>query len=160
MPASITTDFVWAEIERRRFAVLSYVTPTAEARSAGVVYIARDRKLYTRAGSDSWKARHIRLNPQVALVVTIPKRIPFLPWVRIPAATIALHGTARVIGARDADPGVMRALASSVPDHSELKARTSIIEIEPTGHFLTYGVGVPLLVMRDPSRARYRVPVD
>ena len=157
--ASITTEFVWAEIERQRFAVLSYVTPKAEARSAGVVYIVGDRKLYTRASTDSWKVKHIHLNPRVALNVTIPKRIPFMLWIKIPAATIALHGTARVIAAKDADPGVIRALARAVPDHSELKAQTSIIEIEPTGHFLTYGVGVPLLAMRDPKTARGRVPI-
>jgi len=54
MPASITTELVWAEIEKRLFAVLSYVTPKAEARSAGIVYIVRGRKLYMRARSDSW----------------------------------------------------------------------------------------------------------
>ncbi|MBW2688245.1 MAG: hypothetical protein JRE19_20455 [Deltaproteobacteria bacterium] len=45
MPASITTELVWSEIEKQLFAVLSYVTPKAEARSAGIVYIVRDRKL-------------------------------------------------------------------------------------------------------------------
>jgi hypothetical protein len=46
-----------------------------------------------------------------------------------------------------------------MPDHSELVAQISIIEVEPTGHFVTYGVGVPLLAMRDPKKARGRVPV-
>jgi hypothetical protein len=159
MMASISTDLVWAEIETHRFAVLSYVTPKAEARSAGVVYIVRDRKLYMRARTDSWKARHIRLNPRVALNVTIPKRIPFIPWIKIPAATIALNGAARVIAAEDADPEVIEALTRAIPDHSELVAQISIIEVEPTGHILTYGVGVPLLAMRDPKTARSRVPV-
>lgn len=159
MPASITTDLVWAAIERQRFAVLSYVTPEAEARSAGVVYVVEDRKLYTRASADSWKAQHIRLNPHVALNVTIPKRVPFLPWIRIPAATIALHGDARVIATEDADPEVIQALTRAVPDHSGLANRTCIIEVEPRGHFLTYGVGVSLLAMQDPKTARARVPV-
>jgi hypothetical protein len=159
MPASITTDLVWAEIERQRFAVLSYVTPRAEARSAGVVYIVRDRKLYVRASADSWKAKHIQLNPRVALNVTIPKRVPFMPWIKIPSATIALNGAARVIDAEEADPGVTGALSRAIPDHSELNAPTSIIEVEPRGHFLTFGVGVSLLAMRDPKLARGRVPV-
>ena len=159
MRASITTELVWAEIEKRFFAVLSYVTPKAEARSAGIVYIVRDRKLYMRASTGSWKAKHIRQNPRVALNVTIPKRIPFMPWIKIPAATIALHGAARVIPAEDADPGVIQALMGAMPDHSELAAQISIIEVEPSGHFATYGVGVPLLAMRDPKTARGRVPV-
>ena len=159
MPASITTDLVWREIEKQFFAVLSYVSPKAEARSSGIVYIVRDRKMYMRVSSDSWKAKHIRLNPRVALNVTIPKRIPFMPWIKIPAATIALNGTARVIAAKDADPGVIQALTGAIPDHSELAAQISIIEVEPTGHFATYGVGVSLLAMRDPKTARGRVPV-
>ena len=160
MPVSITTSAVWAEIERQRFAVLSYVTPRAEARSAGVVYVVVDRRLYARVAADSWKARHIRLNPHVALNVTIPKRVPFMPWIKIPAATIALQGRARVIPSEEADPRVLGALGRAVPSHSELMERTSIIEVEPVGHFLTYGVAVPLLAMRDPKTARGRVPVD
>lgn len=159
VPASITTDLVWAEIGKRFFAVLSYVTPKREARSAGIVYIVRERRLYMRASTDSWKAKHIRLNPSVALNVTIPKRIPFMPWIKIPAATIALSGKARVIAAEDADPGVIQALVGAMPDHSELAGEISIIEVEPKGHFATYGVGVSLLAMRDPKTARGRVPV-
>jgi hypothetical protein len=34
-----------------------------------------------------------------------------------------------------------------------------VIEIVPEGTFVTYGVGVPLLKMRDPVAARARVPV-
>lgn len=159
MPASITTELVWTEIEKQLFAVLSYVTPTGEARSAGIVYVVRDRKLYIGTGTDSWKAKHIRLNPRVALNVTIPKRILFMPWIKIPAATIALNGTARVTAAKDADPGVIQALMRGMVEDPELVAQMCVIEVEPTGHFVTYGVGVPLLAMRDPKKARGRVSV-
>ena len=125
----------------------------------GLVVVVRDRKLYVRASADSWKAKHIQLNPRVALNVTIPKRVPFMPWIKIPSATIAFNATARVIDAEDADPGVTGALARAIPDHSELSAPTCIIEIEPTGHFLTFGVGVSLLAMRDPKSARGRVTI-
>ena len=35
----------------------------------------------------------------------------------------------------------------------------SIIAIEPVGDFVTYGVGVPLMTMRNPEDARGRAPV-
>ncbi|MDH3202087.1 MAG: hypothetical protein OEM15_14445 [Myxococcales bacterium] len=41
----------------------------------------------------------------------------------------------------------------------KLVAETCVIEVEPTGHFVTYGVGVPLLAMRDSKKARGRVSV-
>jgi len=38
-------------------------------------------------------------------------------------------------------------------------AENSMLEIRPTGPFVTYGVGVSLLDMRDPAEARGRAPV-
>jgi len=159
VPAPITTDLVWNEIEKRVFAVLSYVTPRGHARSAGIVYVARGRVLYVATEVQSWKAKHIRLNPNVALNVTIPKSVPLMPWIKIPAATIAFSGTARVLSAREADPAVIQALMRGMADDPERVANTSLLEIHATGDFVTYGVGVPLLDMRDPKKARGRTPV-
>lgn len=159
MPAAITTDLVWREIEKHVFAVLSYVNPNGEARSAGMVYIVRDRKLHLATGVDSWKARHIKLNPNVALNVTIPKRIPFFPWVKVPHATIAFQGKAAIVGAASSHPDVITALTRGMVDDPEIAAQSCIIDIEPTGHFATYGIGVPLLHMRDPQKAFGRAPV-
>ena len=157
MAASVTSERVWKEIEKRSFAVLSYVTPRGEARSAGIVYVVRGRRLCIRTAADAWKTRHIRLNPSVALNVTIAKRIPFMPWIRIPAATIAFNGTARVIDREAAEDGLAQAMSQATGHEAE---GICFIEVTPVGHFLTYGVGVPLLDMRTPAKARARVPVD
>jgi hypothetical protein len=159
MPAPITTELVWKEIEKRVFAVLSYVTPKTQARSAGIVYVVRNRVLYVGTELDSWKAKHIRLNPNVALNVTIAKRIPFLPWIKIPDATIAFSATARVLPAAEADSEIIEALMRGMAEDAELVANTALLEIHATGDFVTYGVGVPLLDMRDPKKARGRAPV-
>jgi nitroimidazol reductase NimA-like FMN-containing flavoprotein (pyridoxamine 5'-phosphate oxidase superfamily) len=159
MSATTTTALVWTEINRRFFAVLSYVTPRAEARSAGVVYVVRDGRFYIRADTDSWKARHIRLNPSVALNVTIPKRVPFMPWIRIPEATIAFRGTARVIDGDAAQADLVQALARATSHDAETLSGICFIEVTPAGHFATYGVGVSLLDMRKPVKARARVAV-
>ena len=42
---------------------------------------------------------------------------------------------------------------------AERQDTASILEIRPEGRFLTYGVGVPLMRMRDPAASRARVPV-
>ena len=159
MSAPVTTDLVWEEVEKQLFAVLSYVTPKAQARSAGIVYMVRDRKLYVGTGNDSWKAKHIRLNPHVALNVTIPKRIPLMPWVKIPAATIAFSATASVQSMAETDPEVVQALMKGMADQEEIIAGSCMLVLRPTGHFVTYGVGVPLLDMRDPEKAGGRAPV-
>ena len=158
MPAPITTDLVWKEIEKRSFAVLSYVNPKGRARSSGIVYVPIDRVLYVRVAKDSWKAKHIRQNPHVALNVTIAKRVPFMPWIDIPDATIAFSGTARVLSLSELEPKLLESVLERLIDH-ENDDENCLIEIQASGHFATYGVGVPLLDMRDPEKARGRTPV-
>ena len=159
MSAPITTDLVWKEIEKRSFAVLSYVNPKGRARSSGIVYVPIDRVLYVRVAKNSWKAKHIRLNPHVALNVTIPKRVPFMPWVKIPAATIAFSGTARVVSMGELETKLREAIVGKLIEGHGAFDDNCIIEIHPSGHFATYGVGVSLLDMRDPEKARGRTPV-
>ena len=159
MPAPIGSNLVWREIEKRSFAVLSYVNPKGQARSAGIVYVVIDRVLYVRVAKASWKAKHILLNPHVALNVTISKRVPFMPWIKIPDATIAFSGTGRVLPMSDLDPKLLETLMGRMIDQHGTIAENCMLEIRPTGHFATYGVGVSLLDMRDPEKARGRAPV-
>ena len=49
-------------------------------------------------------------------------------------------------------------LTSLLP--AERRDNSCVIEIVPEGWFVTYGIGVPLLKMRDTSAARARLPVD
>ena len=159
MAAPVSTDLVWEEIEKRSFAVLSYVNPKGRARSSGIVYVPVDRVLYVRVAKQSWKAKHIRLNPHVALNVTISKRVPFMPWIKIPDATIAFSGTARVLAMSDVEPKLLETLTSRMIKGHGNDEENCMLEIRATGHFATYGVGVSLLDMRDPKKARGRTPV-
>jgi hypothetical protein len=159
MPANITTEQVWRELEKRSFAVLGFVTARGEARTAGIVYTVRDRQLYITTGGDSWKARHITANPHVSLTVTVPKRIPFLPWLQIPAATITFQGVASVHAIKDVPPEIPQVLLRGLELNAEHREEIRVIRVQPAGEFVTYGVGVPLLVMRNPEAARGRAPV-
>jgi hypothetical protein len=154
-----TTDEVWREVEKNVFAVLGMVTSEGKARTVGIVYVVRDRQLYIATYKKAWKTRHIEQNGNVSLTVTIPKRVPFLPWIRIPAATITFPGKASVHEYADVAADVIRDLHRGMKVDDEFAARSCIIRVEPKGYFVTYGVGVPLLTMRDPERAKGRVPV-
>ncbi len=158
-PAPITTDLVWQEIEKNLFAVLGTVTKRGEPRTVGVVYVVRNRKFYMTAERDSWKVRHIENNHNVSLTVAIPKRVPFLPWIQIPAATITLQGEATLHNPADVPPEILHALLRGLEIASSVMPRLCIIEVAPKGEFLTYGVGVSLLTMRKPEQACGRAPV-
>ena len=150
---------IWKQLEKRSFAVLSYVTPAGEPRSSGVVYVAAPGRLYAAVAPDSWKARHIPVTGQVA--VTVPVRrggLLSLIW-PIPPATISFHARAVVHPRGSLDIDLLSSqLATLVP--AERLADTRIVEIFPEGFFLTYGIGTPLLKMRNPAAARAHVRVS
>ena len=52
---------------------------------------------------------------------------------------------------------MLEKLGSLLP--ADRRANAAIIEIVPEGAFLTYGLGIPLMKMRDPAIARGRVSV-
>ena len=159
MSSPATTEDIWHIVKQELFAVLGMVTPQNQSRTVGIVYAVRDRKLYIGTGSDSWKARHIRRNPHISMTIPIAKRIPGLPWIRIPQATITFSGSGRVIPAVDAEKDLLAAVFQGLAIDDQFKKSSCLIEVIPQGDFLTYGIGVPLLTMRKPEQARGRAPV-
>ena len=94
------------------------------------------------------------------MAVTVPvRRGGLLSLVLpIPPATVSFHAAAVV---HRADSPRVRPLlkepASLLPQ--ERRASAAVIEIIPEGWFVTYGVGVSLLRLRDPAAAGARVAV-
>ena len=159
MPAPVTTESVWETLEKHVFAVLAYVTPAGEARSAGIVYVLADRNFFISTGTDTWKVRHIRENPNVSLTVTIPKRLPFLPFIKIPAAVATCQGTAEILSVDEVDAAIVERLYRGMQVTEEMRSSTSVIKVAPRDDFVTYGIGVSLAQMRNPEDARGRAPV-
>jgi hypothetical protein len=154
-----TTQQVWHAIDKASFAVLSEVTPAGEPRSSGVVYQMLDRRMYVAVAPDSWKAKHVAAHGRVAVTVTVRRGGLLSLLFPIPPATVSFHATARVLPA-DSPEGrtILEKLRRLLPE--ERRSTASIVEIVPEGEFLTYGIGVPLMKMRDPAVARDRVPVE
>lgn len=160
MPIQLTSGQVWQAIKKQLFAVIGFVTARQEARTVGIVYVVRDRKLYIATGKDTWKARHIGGNPHVSVTIPVVRRIPLMPWMKIPAATITFAGMARIIPAQEAPPELLAAIFRGAPANTELVADSCLIEVTPVGEFVTYGIGVPLMQMRHPEQARGRAAID
>ena len=159
MGAVLSSQQVWGELENNLFAVLGMVTSNGEARTVGIVYVVHLQKIYIASRNDTWKVRHIRENAHVSMTVTIPKRILFLPWIKIPAATISFSGIGRVLNPKKAGKDVLHSLLRGLATDSETLATMCVIEVQPVGDFITYGVGTPLMTMRQPEKARGRVAV-
>ncbi|HNB50616.1 MAG TPA: pyridoxamine 5'-phosphate oxidase family protein [Anaerolineales bacterium] len=155
----IPTETVWNAIEKNLFAVLGMVTPKGEARTAGIVYIVHEHQLYISTQKQAWKTRHIAKNPSVSLTITLPKSIPFMPWIQIPAATITFSGQATVQDAEKVSPEILKKLFRGLQLDSDVVKTASVITVRPTGEFVTYGIGVSLMDMRFPEKARGRAQI-
>jgi nitroimidazol reductase NimA-like FMN-containing flavoprotein (pyridoxamine 5'-phosphate oxidase superfamily) len=160
MTVKLTSQQVWEVIEKNIFAVLGMVTKKNEARTVGINYVVRDRRLYIASSKDAWKVRHISNNPHVSLTIPVHKSVPLMPWIKIPPAAITFHGEAKILAPEDASQGILQALPHDVAENQEKLAGLYLIEVTPQKDFLTYGIGVSLLQMRDPAQARGRAPVD
>lgn len=154
-PARLGAAQIWQTVARQSFAILSHVTPNGSPRSSGVVYAVSGDRMYVAVARDSWKARHIGVDGLVAVTVPVRRGGLLALAVPIPPATISFPAiaTAHPGDLVDRVPGLARLLPP------ERRHGSTVLEIRPIGHYVTYGVGVPLLDMRHPDRSRARVPV-
>ncbi|MCO5189080.1 MAG: pyridoxamine 5'-phosphate oxidase family protein [Anaerolineae bacterium] len=160
MTNQLNSREVWDAVTKERFAVLGMVTARNECRTVGIIYAAHDHKIYIGTDRDAWKTRHVQANPHVSITIPIAKRIPFVPWVKIPAATITFSGLAKVYEKDELPPVVSKKVFNYVDHNDRLMATTCLIEVTPEKDFLTYGIGIPMIQMRDHEKARARVPVQ
>ena len=159
MPIALTSGQVRKALEREVFAVLATVNARGQPRIAAIVYTVKDRVLYIATGLTSFKARTVARNPHVSLTVTVEKRIPFLPWIKIPAATITFQGLASLRPADSVGADLRKLLLRGLKVEGQALADLGFIVVRPVGEFMTYGIGVPLMTMRVPEAARGRAPV-
>jgi hypothetical protein len=159
MTVELTSAQVWEVIEKNLFGVIGMVTKENEARTVGIVYVVRDRRLYIGTGKNTWKAKHIAQNAHVSMTVPVHKSIPLLPMIKIPAATITFCGEAKIITPQETSPEILEAVYRGMAEDPERMADTCLIEVTPVKDFITYGIGVSLMQMRDPNLARGRAPV-
>ena len=155
----LNTEQIWDAIGEGSFAVISYVTPSGEPRSSGVMYKAVGQRLYVVVAPDSWKAKHIAVTGNVAMTVPVRRGGVLSLIFPIPPATISFHGTATVHQGDSVKVGsVVKELENLLP--AERRTSASVIEITPEGSFVAYGIRVSLNDMRDPNKARARLPVQ
>ena len=154
---TVTTENVWAEMDKNIFGVLAFTNGAGEPRSAGVVYTVHDRSLLIASARDSWKNRHIGQHPKVSMTVAIPKRIPFLPFIKVPAATVTFRGDAEILEVGELPTDVTRRMfkSSRLTEH-EIDG-VQIIRVVPRGKFLTYGLAMPIRQMASHESAVARV---
>jgi hypothetical protein len=153
----LTVEEVWRTLDKHTFAVMSHVTASGEPRSSGVVYGTKGRRLVVVVAASSWKARTIAEDQLVALTVPVRRGGILASLFPIPPAAISFRARAHVgepcmLDRDSLPPKFARLLPPTL-------AESCVIELTPEGQFLTYGIGVSLMAMRDPEVALVRGPV-
>ncbi|WP_411720090.1 pyridoxamine 5'-phosphate oxidase family protein [Mycetocola sp.] len=155
----LTTDDVWRVLAKQNFMVVGMVSARGKARTAGVMPYTAGRTLWFTTNDDAWTSRHIAVNPEVSVTVTIPKHVPLLPWIKVPAATITFAGVAEVVPAVRMPAAARTALTKGLKHNEDGSGGTLLgVGIRPVGDFITYGVGVSVVGMLDTEAARGRAP--
>ena len=148
----LTPQLVLRQLRKQDFAVLASVGSDGKPHSAGVSYgVSRHAgalAIYVMTRRHLRKARDIALNPEVSLVVPLPRRILWF----LPPATIQLHGRAEILDWTCA-PGIeafrrfwlgRRILAAYREAYRHGETRICFLKITPDPVVHTYMVGVSI----------------
>ena len=158
MSGSPTTEQVWEALDDAIFGVLAFANRNGHPRTAGVCYVVDSRSLYISTDRGMWKVRHIAANPNVSMTVTMPKRVPFLPFINVPAATVTFKGEAQILDVGDIPPHVFERLPKGNETDPTVLDQLAIIRIVPRGEFVTYGINMSIMQMRKHEEAHGRAP--
>lgn len=167
----VTFDLVLHQLRNHNFAVLSTVGEDGIADSAGVNYGlgGLDDKLaiYVMTRSHLRKARNIAQNPNVSLVIPLPRR---LLWF-LPPPCIQVSGRAEILDWNNHD-GIetfrrfwmgRRILAMYKDAHERGETRTCFVKITPNPVIRTYMVGYNAWELRSRGElagATVRIPQE
>ncbi|MCV7346076.1 pyridoxamine 5'-phosphate oxidase family protein [Mycolicibacterium rhodesiae] len=150
---------VLRDIRRQHFAVLSTSDTTGTTASAGVTYnLGRSgATIYVMTRRHLQKARNIAVNPEVSMVIPIPRK---LLW-GLPPATIQLRGHAKVVDSADIEArGVFsgfwlgrQILTSYEQLRNQGETRICFLRIDLDPLIRTYMVGTPMWQTRSRMEA-------
>lgn len=139
--------------------VISTVDEKNRPHSSVVVYQSDGDILICQTGIDTVKARSIKKNSNIS--VTIPFRKNFLHKL-VPAPPAELHftATAEILPYDNEEAKKIFARFLKHSESVEKPQETIWIKVKPSKLISTYGVGIKLLDMRKPNKARNLVNLD
>ena len=146
-------------MKKNMWLVLSTANEKGNPQSSVIVYASDGNALYFTTGKNTLKARNMRKNNNVS--VTIPFRMNLLHKL-IPAPPAELHfkAKAQFLDRESEEVQTILARILKYEEKAGIKAETVYIKLTPSSKIATHGVGIKLLQLRFPEKARNRVSLD
>ncbi len=141
------------QLKKNFWLVLSTVNEKMQPQSSLVIYQSDGEDIYIQTGKITVKAKNIMKNNKVAITIPIHKNL-FHKVIPAPPAEMHFRGIAEILPIEDeyARKVWKKYLKHELPD--ELKAESIWIKVTPSKHINTYGIGVKLWDMQNPTKAR------
>jgi len=146
-------------IKSNMWMVISTVDGNNQPHSSVVVYQSDGNIIIFQTGIDTIKAKSIKKNNKVS--VTIPFRMNFLHKL-IPAPPAELHfmAKAELVPFENEEARKIYAKFLKHSESVENPQESTWVKITPSNLISTYGVGIKLLDMRKPNKARNLVNLN
>jgi nitroimidazol reductase NimA-like FMN-containing flavoprotein (pyridoxamine 5'-phosphate oxidase superfamily) len=143
-------------LRKNMWCVLSTVGDKDQPHSSVIAYQSDGYALYFMTGPDALKTRDINKNEKVA--ITIPFRKGFFHKL-IPAPPAELHFQARAVSVSKDDETARQILARfiKISEKADVEEDSVWYKLIPSNIISTFGVGIRLLSMRNPEKARNMV---
>ena len=133
--------------------VLSTVNDKNQPQSSTVIYQSDGHNIFVQTGVNTLKARNLRKNKQIS--VTIPFRKNLLhKLIPAPPAEVHFKATAELLSFDAEEARRVFAKYLKQIDQQSIPQESIWIKITPKSPIATYGVGVRLIQMRKPTKAR------
>ncbi|MHA1304338.1 MAG: pyridoxamine 5'-phosphate oxidase family protein [Candidatus Heimdallarchaeaceae archaeon] len=140
-------------IRKNNWLVLSTVNEKGIPQSSVVMYQSDGQSIFFMTSIDTLKAKNIRNNSHVS--VTIPFFKSFLhKFVPAPPAELHFKAKAEIVPKDNEEAQRILAKMIKFAEKSKTKTESIWIKITPSKKVATYGVGIKLLDMRFPEKAR------
>ncbi|MFW9897397.1 MAG: pyridoxamine 5'-phosphate oxidase family protein [Candidatus Thorarchaeota archaeon] len=146
-------------IKKSMWLVLSTADKETQPHSSVVMYQSDGYDIYFETGENSLKVRNIRENNKVS--VAIPFRKNFFHKI-IPAPPAELHfkAEAEFVSKEDEKARKIMEKVLKFDEKAGVSEESVWIKIVPSNIISTYGVGIKLLDMRKPEKARNLVKLN
>ncbi|MHA1116193.1 MAG: pyridoxamine 5'-phosphate oxidase family protein [Candidatus Heimdallarchaeaceae archaeon] len=140
-------------MKKNDWLVISTVGKNNLPQSSVVMYKSDGKEIYFVAGKNALKTRNIRHNENVSITIPFYKSL-FHKLIPAPPAEIHFKAKAQIISKQDKKAREVLWDIIKFEDKSETTEETVWIKVTPKSKIATYGVGIKLLEMRKPEKAR------
>ena len=140
-------------LKKKNWLVLSTVDENNVSHSSVVVYQSDGKKIYLMTGKNTIKARDIRINNKVSITIPFWKNF-FHKILPAPPAELCFTAFAEIKPFDDEEAKQIFAKYLKYQENVENVDENIWIKITPQKKIYTYGVGIKLLQMRNPEKAR------